>query len=48
VGSGVFSSDSYGKNARTPVVNGNLNPAAVRQISSGSIIGEFFWDRLLG
>ncbi|KAN0103492.1 hypothetical protein V8E51_011805 [Hyaloscypha variabilis] len=39
VGSGVFSSDSYGKNARTPVVNGNLNPAAVRQISSGSIIG---------
>ena len=49
VGSGVFSSESYGKNARTPVVKGgNLNPTAVRQISSGSIIGEFFWDRLLG
>ncbi|KAE9374890.1 hypothetical protein N431DRAFT_336514 [Stipitochalara longipes BDJ] len=39
-GSGVFSADSYGRNARTPVVKGgNLNPAAVRQISSGSIIG---------
>jgi len=31
---------SYFKNVRTPVIrNGKLNPGAVRQISSGSIIG---------
>jgi len=37
----VFSGNSYGGDARTtPLVrNGQLNPAAVRQISSGSIIG---------
>lgn len=36
----VFSGDSYKANARTPVVrNGQLNPGAVRQISSGSIVG---------
>jgi len=36
----VLSGDSYRRNARTPVVRGGgLNPAAVRQISSGSIIG---------
>lgn len=36
----VFSSSSYTEKARTPVVrNGRLNPGAVRQISSGSIIG---------
>lgn len=36
----VFSTDAYRANARTPVVrNGGLNPSAVRQISSGSIIG---------
>jgi hypothetical protein len=40
---GVFSADSYGRNARTPVMRGgNLNPGAVRQISSGSIIGMLF------
>ncbi|TVY83607.1 hypothetical protein LSUE1_G002643 [Lachnellula suecica] len=39
--SGVLSTDSYRKNAQTPVVSqrGRLNPGAVRQISSGSIIG---------
>lgn len=39
--SSPFSSDSYKKNAQTPVVRqgGSLNPRAVRQISSGSIIG---------
>jgi len=33
--------DSYTKNAQTPVLSkgGRLNPGAVRQISSGSIIG---------
>ncbi|PMD14877.1 hypothetical protein NA56DRAFT_365412 [Hyaloscypha hepaticicola] len=36
----VFSANSYSKNARTPIMKGgNLNPGAVRQISSGSIIG---------
>jgi len=36
----VFSGNSYRQNARTPVLrNGRLNPGAVRQISSGSIIG---------
>jgi len=36
----VFSGDSYGRDAQVPVVrNGHLNPGAVRQISSGSIIG---------
>ncbi len=36
----IFSTDSYKANARTPVVrNGGLNPGAVRQISSGSVIG---------
>jgi hypothetical protein len=40
---GVFSADSYSRNARTPVMRGgNLNPGAVRQISSGSIIGMLF------
>ena len=42
-GSGVFSSEPYSRNARTPVVKGgHLNPGAVRQISSGSIIGMLF------
>jgi hypothetical protein len=37
----VFSTNSYSKNARTPIMKGgNLNPGAVRQISSGSIIGK--------
>jgi len=36
----VLSGSSYRSNAQTPVVsNGQLNPGAVRQISSGSIIG---------
>ncbi|KAG0648339.1 hypothetical protein D0Z07_5172 [Hyphodiscus hymeniophilus] len=36
----VFSSSSYTGNAKTPVVRkGGLNAAAVRQVSSGSIIG---------
>jgi len=39
----TFSSSSYSKNARTPVLDrrspGGLNPRAVRQVSSGSIIG---------
>jgi hypothetical protein len=40
--SGVFSGDSYSRNAKTPVVRGGqLNPSAVRQISSGSIIGMY-------
>jgi hypothetical protein len=39
----VFSTNSYSKNGRTPVMKGgNLNPGAVRQISSGSIIGKLF------
>ncbi|PMD64756.1 uncharacterized protein K444DRAFT_554028, partial [Hyaloscypha bicolor E] len=38
--SGVFSADTYGRNAKTPVVQGgHLNPRAVTQISSGSIVG---------
>ncbi|TVY21256.1 hypothetical protein LARI1_G000334 [Lachnellula arida] len=39
--SSPFSSDSYKRNAQTPVLNSgaSLNPHAVRQISSGSIIG---------
>ncbi|KAH8771204.1 hypothetical protein F5882DRAFT_179889 [Hyaloscypha sp. PMI_1271] len=38
--SGVFSADTYGRNAMTPVVQGgHLNPRAVRQISRGSIVG---------
>jgi hypothetical protein len=41
--SGLFTADSYKKNAQTPVVSqgGRLNPGAVRQISLGSIIGTF-------
>jgi hypothetical protein len=40
----ILSGDSYRRNAATPVVrNGNLNPGAVRQISSGSIIGELLF-----
>jgi len=36
----ILSNDSYKRNAQTPVVrNGQLNPGAVRQISTGSIIG---------
>ncbi|KAL3425765.1 FUN14 family protein [Phlyctema vagabunda] len=36
----LLSTDSYRRNAQTPVVTkGRLNPKAVRQISSGSIIG---------
>ena len=36
----VLSSDSYSRNAKVPVVReGKLNGAAVRQISSGSIVG---------
>jgi hypothetical protein len=36
----ILSGDSYRRNAQVPVVrNGHLNPGAVRQISSGSIIG---------
>ena len=36
----VFSPSAYKANATTPVVrHGRLNPSAVRQISSGSILG---------
>ncbi|KAH6684207.1 hypothetical protein B0J14DRAFT_6651 [Halenospora varia] len=37
----ILSTDSYRRNAQTPVLrrDGGLNPGAVRQISSGSIIG---------
>jgi hypothetical protein len=36
----ILSGDSHRRNAQVPVVrNGHLNPVAVRQISSGSIIG---------
>jgi hypothetical protein len=36
----ALSGDSYRRNAKVPVVrNGQLNAGAVRQISSGSIIG---------
>jgi hypothetical protein len=36
----ILSGDSYRRNAQVPIVrNGHLNPGAVRQISSGSIIG---------
>jgi len=36
----ILSTESYGSNAQVPVVrSGRLNPQAVRQISSGSIIG---------
>ena len=39
----IFSTNSYGTNARTPIIKeGSLNPGAVRQISSGSIIGKQF------
>lgn len=39
--------DSYTRKARTPIVkNGGLNPGAVRQISSGSIIGMLILYRL--
>ena len=42
--SSPFSRDSYRENQRTPVLrNENLNPAAVRQISSGSIIGASYF-----
>ncbi|RDW70212.1 hypothetical protein BP5796_08609 [Coleophoma crateriformis] len=40
VSSPAFSTESYRRNAKSPVFsNGTLNPKAVRQISSGSIIG---------
>jgi hypothetical protein len=46
---GVFSGDSYSRNARTPVMRGgNLNPGAVRQISSGSIVGKLFCVSMAG
>lgn len=36
----ILSQDSYVRNAKVPVVReGRLNESAVRQISSGSIIG---------
>jgi len=39
----IFSSSSYSRTAKTPVLDrrspGGLNPKAVRQVSSGSIIG---------
>ena len=37
----ILSSDSYRSNAKTPVISsdGGMNPRAIRQISSGSIIG---------
>lgn len=36
----ILSSEPYRKNAEVPVIEkGHLNPRAVRQISSGSIIG---------
>ncbi|KUJ19795.1 uncharacterized protein LY89DRAFT_641054 [Mollisia scopiformis] len=36
----ILSGDSYRKNAQVPVIrNGGLNERAVRQISSGSIVG---------
>lgn len=36
----ILSKDSYRANARTPIVrNGQLTAGAVRQISSGSIVG---------
>ena len=39
---GVFSRESYSRNAKTPIARGGrLNPGAVRQISSGSIIGMY-------
>lgn len=43
-GGSVFSTDSYKANAKTPVLgkSGGLNPAAVRQISGGSVVGEFY------
>jgi hypothetical protein len=39
---GILSGGSYRANAKTPIVRGDggLNPRAVRQISSGSIIGK--------
>lgn len=38
----ILPQDSYARNAKVPVVReGRLNERAVRQISSGSIIGEF-------
>ncbi len=42
--SSILSAESYRANAKTPVVrnSGGLNPRAVRQISSGSIIGRSF------
>lgn len=40
ISSPAFSTESYRQNAKAPVLsNGKLNPSAVRQISSGSIIG---------
>jgi hypothetical protein len=39
--SSILSGDSYRRNAEVPVIrDGGLNERAVRQISSGSIIGE--------
>ncbi|KAK0099683.1 hypothetical protein ONS95_013425 [Cadophora gregata] len=39
-GGSILSQDSYARNAKVPVVReGRLNERAVRQISSGSIIG---------
>merc|ERR1712093_893142 len=39
-GGSILSGDSYARNAKVPVVReGRLNESAVRQISSGSIIG---------
>ncbi|KAH8683269.1 hypothetical protein BGZ60DRAFT_467561 [Tricladium varicosporioides] len=37
----ILSTDSYRKNAQAPILrrDGGLNPGAVRQVSSGSIIG---------
>jgi len=36
----ILLSDSYRRNAQTPIAqNSRLNPAAVKQISSGSILG---------
>lgn len=37
----MLSGDSYATQAQTPVVrDGQLNPKAVRQISSGSVVGK--------
>ena len=43
-GGSILSGNSYSRNAKTPVVReGGLNPAAIRQVSSGSIIGMYFY-----